>query len=143
MVATRLTNPSFTLSHDCVVCPNWACLQVTTHRHLYMRHTFVHNLHTSPKVTPCTLARWAGAHPSHPRTCAKSSHKPGAHTLVQPSGTPSHNRAPHLCTPFSNRWVNSTGALHPNQEVIYLHAALPKNRRFTKTVPSLFAASTP
>lgn len=35
---------------------------------------------TLHQVTLCTLARRAGAHPSRPRTCAKSLHKPGAHT---------------------------------------------------------------
>ena len=102
MVAVRLANPSFTLSHDRVVCPTWACLQVATHGRLYTRHSSVHNLNTSPKVTPCTLARWAGAHPNHPRTRAKSSHKLGAHqrfathsmhTFLQPVVT--------LPTPFS------------------------------------------
>ena len=35
-------------SHSCVVFPTWVHLEVATHELLYVKHTFVHNLNTSP-----------------------------------------------------------------------------------------------
>ena len=54
--------------------------------------------------SPCTLAQWAGAHLSHLRTRAKSSHKPGTPPFHR-RARPHKSGATHPCTPSPNHWA--------------------------------------
>lgn len=100
MVAAWLTNPSFTLSHDRVVFPTRAHLQVATHGRLQPRHTYVHNpTHQQVFVHTCMMGGRSLESPRHPREAfAQTRHHTStvyaspnhwAHLHPQPSSTPS------------------------------------------------------
>ena len=74
MVTARLTNPSFTLSHNHVACQIRARLQVATHECLYPRHTSIHNLNIPPSLR-CMTGRRSPESPKKSSVISFSSSK--------------------------------------------------------------------
>ena len=102
LVGTSVRSPHdsptllFTSSHDHVVCPTRARLQVATHGRLCPRHTSVHNLNTSP------------SHRAHLHTGREL-------TLATQEPVPSRctNQAPHTRARLHSTTERSCLHLHP------------------------------
>jgi len=126
MVAARLTNPSFTSSHDRVVCPTRARHQVATRGPPPKTHLRSQSQHFTN--SPCTLAQQAGAHPSHPRTRAKSLHKLSVHPSFYCRALLRKTRVPHTCArPTLRQAGKPLLVLSPkSRQRILLRVASPK-----------------